>query len=190
DPAAIQRDEIDSADLYAGRDFTRQPSVRRVLARVRAADLSGRRRRRPIGVHPRARLLHHAGAAGRPERADGQLLRRLFHQPHHQLGHGLRARRLAVCGDPGVVYGVPAFCQNRREHGINAMKSLPLFPPYVSLTERIWFFLLRGFNVLVLVFLVLPILVIIPLSFSDSSFLSYPMPGLSLRWYDNLIHSE
>ena len=70
------------------------------------------------------------------------------------------------------------------------MKSLPLFPPYVSLTERIWFFLLRGFNVLVLVFLVLPILVIIPLSFSDSSFLSYPMPGLSLRWYDNLIHSE
>ena len=69
------------------------------------------------------------------------------------------------------------------------MKSLPLFPPYVSLTERIWFFLLRGFNVLVLVFLVLPILVIIPLSFSDSSFLSYPMPGLSLRWYDNLIHS-
>jgi putative spermidine/putrescine transport system permease protein len=70
------------------------------------------------------------------------------------------------------------------------MKSLPLFPPYVSLTERIWFFLLRGFNVLVLVFLVLPILVIIPLSFADSSFLSYPMPGLSLRWYDNLIHSE
>src|SRR5205823_6619637 len=53
DPAAIQRDEIDSADLYAGRDFTRQPSVRRVLARVRAADLSGRRRRRPVGVHPR-----------------------------------------------------------------------------------------------------------------------------------------
>ncbi|MFC3107721.1 ABC transporter permease [Undibacterium arcticum] len=70
------------------------------------------------------------------------------------------------------------------------MKSLPLFPPYVSLPERIWFFLLRGFNLLVLVFLVLPILVIIPLSFSDSSFLSYPMPGLSLRWYDNLIHSE
>ncbi|MFC3107655.1 ABC transporter permease [Undibacterium arcticum] len=70
------------------------------------------------------------------------------------------------------------------------IKSLPLFPPYVSLPERIWFFLLRGFNLLVLVFLVLPILVIIPLSFSDSSFLSYPMPGVSLRWYDNLIHSE
>jgi putative spermidine/putrescine transport system permease protein len=68
--------------------------------------------------------------------------------------------------------------------------SLPLFPPYVSLLERVWFFFLRGFNLLALVFLVLPILVIIPLSFSDSTFLSYPMPGYSLRWYDNLIHSE
>jgi putative spermidine/putrescine transport system permease protein len=68
--------------------------------------------------------------------------------------------------------------------------SLPLFPPYLSVAERAWFFMLRSFNALVLLFLMLPILVIIPLSFSDSSFLSYPMPGLSLRWYDNLIHSE
>ena len=68
--------------------------------------------------------------------------------------------------------------------------SLPLFPPYLSLPERAWFFVLRGLNGLILLFLMLPILVIIPLSFSDSSFLSYPMPGLSLRWYDNLLHSE
>ncbi|NMM38710.1 MAG: ABC transporter permease [Glaciimonas sp.] len=68
--------------------------------------------------------------------------------------------------------------------------SLPLFPPYVSTIERIWFFFLRGFNALALLFLVLPILVIIPLSFSDSTFLSYPMPGYSLRWYENLIYSE
>jgi putative spermidine/putrescine transport system permease protein len=68
--------------------------------------------------------------------------------------------------------------------------SLPLFPPYVSLVERIWFFFLRGFNVLALLFLVLPILVIIPLSFSDSTFLSYPMPGYSMRWYENLFESD
>jgi putative spermidine/putrescine transport system permease protein len=68
--------------------------------------------------------------------------------------------------------------------------SLPLFPPYVSLVERIWFFFLRGFNLLALLFLVLPILVIIPLSFSDSTFLSYPMPGYSLRWYENLFQSD
>lgn len=69
-------------------------------------------------------------------------------------------------------------------------KQLPTFPPYQSFVERAWFFLLRGLNVLTLVFLVLPILVIVPLSFSDSSFLSYPMPGVSLRWYQNLFQSD
>lgn len=68
--------------------------------------------------------------------------------------------------------------------------SLPYFPPYLSLPERAWFFALRGFGLLVLLFLILPILVIIPLSLSDSSFLSYPMPGLSLRWYYNLFESD
>ena len=34
-----------------------------------------------------------------------------------------------------------------------------------------------------------PILVIVPLSFSASSFLSYPVPGWSLQWYDNLFTS-
>ena len=43
---------------------------------------------------------------------------------------------------------------------------------------------------LVLLFLLLPILVIIPLSFSSSSFLSYPMPGWSLQWYHNLFSSD
>jgi putative spermidine/putrescine transport system permease protein len=69
-------------------------------------------------------------------------------------------------------------------------KILPVFAPHQSFTERAWFFILRGFNGLTLVFLVLPILVIIPLSFSDSSFLSYPMPGVSLRWYRNLFESD
>jgi putative spermidine/putrescine transport system permease protein len=69
-------------------------------------------------------------------------------------------------------------------------KFFPVFAPYQSLGERAWFFALRGFNALVLLFLVLPILVIVPLSFSDSSFLSYPMPGVSLRWYHNLFESE
>lgn len=67
---------------------------------------------------------------------------------------------------------------------------LPVFAPYQSLAERAWFFMLRGLNALTLLFLVLPILVIVPLSFSDSSFLSYPMPGVSLRWYQNLFESD
>lgn len=39
----------------------------------------------------------------------------------------------------------------------------------------------------VLVFLLAPIAAIIPLSFSSGSFLTYPMPGLSLRWYQEVL---
>lgn len=40
-----------------------------------------------------------------------------------------------------------------------------------------------------LLFLVLPIVVIIPLSFDSERFFSYPMPGLSFRWYEELAGS-
>jgi len=70
------------------------------------------------------------------------------------------------------------------------MTKLPLFPPYMSLLERAWFFVSRSFNLLILLFLILPILVMIPLSFSDSSFLMYPIKGFSLRWYQNLFESQ
>ena len=65
-----------------------------------------------------------------------------------------------------------------------------VFPPYTSLAERIWYYLLRAICGLVLLYLVLPILAIVPLSFSDSSFLAYPVTGFSLRWYQNLFEAE
>ena len=49
-----------------------------------------------------------------------------------------------------------------------------------------------GLNVLtgaVLIFLVAPILTIVPLSFSSGSFFYYPLPGLSLRWYEDFFTS-
>ncbi|OIQ93672.1 inner membrane ABC transporter permease protein YdcV [mine drainage metagenome] len=45
-------------------------------------------------------------------------------------------------------------------------------------------------TVLVLFFLMAPILAIIPLSFSSGDFLTYPLPGLSLRWYHELLVSD
>ena len=42
--------------------------------------------RLPVGVHHLHRLLHHPGAAGQPERPNGQLLRGLLHQHQYQLG--------------------------------------------------------------------------------------------------------
>ncbi|MGF6775032.1 ABC transporter permease [Paraburkholderia sp. GAS334] len=66
----------------------------------------------------------------------------------------------------------------------------PLFAPHTSLVERVWYFALRGLAVLTLLYLILPVLAIVPLSFSSSTFLVYPIPGWSLRWYQNLIASD
>ncbi len=37
---------------------------------------------------------------------------------------------------------------------------------------------------LVLLFLILPILIVVPMSFSNARFLTFPPPGYSLRWYE------
>ena len=41
----------------------------------------------------------------------------------------------------------------------------------------------------VLAFLVAPIAVVVPLSFSAGSFFHYPLPGFSLRWYQDFFTS-
>lgn len=64
------------------------------------------------------------------------------------------------------------------------------FQPYHTKTDRLAHYLYWGVGLGVLLFLILPILVVIPLSFSSDSFLSYPMPGWSLRWYEEVLTSE
>ncbi|WP_161958091.1 ABC transporter permease [Azospirillum palustre] len=44
-------------------------------------------------------------------------------------------------------------------------------------------------STLVFIFLMAPILAIVPLSFSSSTYLTYPLPGLSLRWYEDFLGS-
>jgi putative spermidine/putrescine transport system permease protein len=67
---------------------------------------------------------------------------------------------------------------------------LPVFPAYATLLDKLGWWALRIGCVGVLCFLLLPIVVIVPLSFADSSFLVYPIPGWSLRWYENLFTSQ
>ena len=40
---------------------------------------------------------------------------------------------------------------------------------------------------LVLLYLILPILIIAPMSFSAARFLTFPPPSLSLRWYEEYV---
>ena len=46
------------------------------------------------------------------------------------------------------------------------------------------------FGLLALLFLLAPVAAILPLSFSSGAFLSYPLPGLSLRWYQDFATSQ
>lgn len=64
-----------------------------------------------------------------------------------------------------------------------------MLSPYMSPIERVWFYTLRIICALVLLFLIVPVLVIVPLSFNSGSFLVYPLQGVSLRWYEALFSS-
>ena len=58
--------------------------------------------------------------------------------------------------------------------------------PTVNHLRRLWLYL---YCLAVAVFLLAPILVVIPMSFSPSEFLEFPPSALSLRWYQSLFNS-
>lgn len=58
------------------------------------------------------------------------------------------------------------------------------------LPMRLWNTVFNFYGAAVLLFLVVPVLIIVPLSFNAGSFLSYPLNGFSLRWYQAFFHSR
>ncbi|MCO4318952.1 ABC transporter permease [Phyllobacterium sp. 21LDTY02-6] len=50
-------------------------------------------------------------------------------------------------------------------------------------------FLLYGFVALILAWLMIPVLIILPMSFSGARFLAFPPPSWSLRWYESYLGS-
>ncbi|MBR0641316.1 ABC transporter permease [Plastoroseomonas hellenica] len=61
---------------------------------------------------------------------------------------------------------------------------IPLAP-----VDRVLRWGLSGLCGAVLVFLLVPVLAVIPLSFNAGSYLTYPMSGVSLRWYEDFLTS-
>ena len=62
--------------------------------------------------------------------------------------------------------------------------------PYATPAQRLWRALFLMFCAGVLLFLILPILAIVPLSFNEAAFLTYPIPGWSLRWFRAFLNSD
>lgn len=61
---------------------------------------------------------------------------------------------------------------------------------HLTREERFWRTVLYVSSGLVLFFLMAPILAIVPLSFNSGTFLTYPLDGLSFRWYHTFLASE
>lgn len=56
-------------------------------------------------------------------------------------------------------------------------------PAYATPGQRVWYYAFRLICAAIFLFLLAPILIVIPLSFNSESFFTFPMPGLSLKWY-------
>ncbi len=59
-------------------------------------------------------------------------------------------------------------------------------PRHATFEDRIWHYGARALCFAVLLFLILPILIILPISFSSGNMLAFPLPGFSLRWYETV----
>ena len=62
----------------------------------------------------------------------------------------------------------------------------PASDTQITHLSRLWLYLLAA---LVIAFLVLPTIIVVPMSFSNSQYLEFPPREWSLRWYANYIHS-
>ncbi|MFZ1469310.1 MAG: ABC transporter permease [Paracoccaceae bacterium] len=69
-----------------------------------------------------------------------------------------------------------------------------ILPPYASLLERVWHYVFLALCTAIFIFLIAPILVIIPLSFNADAYFTFSKEmltldpaGFSLRWYDQLL---
>ena len=59
-------------------------------------------------------------------------------------------------------------------------------PVHATTGQRVWRVTFLLICLLGFLFLVGPIIAIIPIAFSAGSHLNYPLPGLSLRWFEEI----
>lgn len=67
------------------------------------------------------------------------------------------------------------------------MLRIPATSTQITHLDRLWLYILVG---LIMAFLIIPCLIVIPMSFSDSQYLEFPPRAWSLRWYEAYFFSE
>ena len=63
-------------------------------------------------------------------------------------------------------------------------------PIYASPVQRVWHYFFIVLCTAIFLYLLVPIFVIMPLSFNSELYFSYPMEGYSLRWYEEFFTSD
>ncbi|MDA0220069.1 MAG: ABC transporter permease [Proteobacteria bacterium] len=63
-------------------------------------------------------------------------------------------------------------------------------PIYASPVQRVWHYFFIVLCTAIFLYLLVPIFVIMPLSFNSVPYFSYPMEGYSLRWYEEFFTSD
>lgn len=97
--------------------------------------------------------------AARPKRADGPAT--LTSQVGEIIKHVLTPVGLAL------------------EQGLNLLRRPDWAPRWFSMNTFLWIF-----TGIVLFYLIAPVLIVIPLSFSSAKYLTFPPPGFSFQWYE------
>ena len=67
------------------------------------------------------------------------------------------------------------------------MLNMPATSTQITHGQRLWLYVTVA---LVMAFLIIPCILVIPMSFSDSQYLEFPPRGLSLRWYEAFFTSS
>ncbi|MCP5073104.1 MAG: ABC transporter permease, partial [Rhodobacteraceae bacterium] len=96
----------------------------------------------------------------------------------------------------GVLVGILGFVFGRMSIWLSSGDYRLNQPPYVTSREVLWFYTFRTICGFIFIFLITPILIVMPLSFNiqpyfsfTAEMLSFDPAGFSLRWYADIFHN-
>lgn len=103
---------------------------------------------------------------------------------------------LLVSGPYGVLLAVIGFIAGRMTCWLHSGRYRLNLPPYATARQVLWFYVFRVICGLIFVFLIMPIIILIPLSFNAEPYFSFT-PGMlsfdplaySIRWYQDILEN-